>query len=88
MSMRLNPLPSSSDIVSDWKESKERRRRQVASKPKTDNRHNVHEMSIAELNDLDNEEYSENYQDISDVSWEDLDEESSEGEIEDIQKEC
>ena len=41
MSMRLNPLPSSSDIVSHWKASKERRRQQVESKPKTDHRHTV-----------------------------------------------
>ena len=88
MSMRLNPLPSSSDIVSDWKASKERRRLQVASKPRTNNRHKVHELSIAELNELDDEEYREDDQDISDVSWEDLDEEYSKGEIEDIQKEC
>ena len=88
MSMRLNPLPSSSDIVSHWKASKERRRRQVSRKPKTDNLHTVHEMSIAELNELDDEEYSEDEKDISDVSWEDLDEEISEGEMEDIQKEC
>ena len=88
MSMRLNPLPSCSDIVSHWKASKERRRRQVSRKPKTDNLHTVHEMSIAELNELDYEEYSKDEQDISDISWEDLDEEISEGEIEDIQKEC
>ena len=77
MSMRLNPLPSSSDIVSNWKASRERIRRQVASKPNTDNRHNVHEMSIAELNELDDEEYSEDDHDVI-----------SESEIEDIQKEC
>ena len=65
MSMRLNPLPSSSDIMSHWKASKERRRRQVSRKPKTDNLHTVHEMSIAELNELDGEEYSKDEQDIS-----------------------
>ena len=79
MSMRLNPLPSSSDIVSPWKASKERRRRQVSRKPKRDNLHTVHEMSIAELNELDDEEYSEDEPDIWDVSWENLDEEISEG---------
>ena len=79
MSMRLNPLPSSSDIVSPWKASKERRRRQVSRKPKRDNLHTVHEMSIAELNELDDEEYREDEQDIWDISWENLDEEISEG---------
>ena len=79
MSMRLNPLPSSSDTVSPWKASKERRRRQVSRKPKRDNLHTVHEMSIAELNELDDEEYREDEQDIWDISWENLDEEISEG---------
>ena len=65
MYMHLNPLPSSPDIVSHWKASKERIRRQVSRKPKTDNLNTVHEMSIAELNELDDEEYSEDEQDIS-----------------------
>ena len=55
--MHLNPLPSISDIVSQWQASKERR--QKARKPKTDKRLNVHEMCIAELNEFDDEEYSE-----------------------------
>ena len=42
-----------------WKASNEKRLRHVASKTKTDNRYTVHEMSIADLNELDDEEYSE-----------------------------
>ena len=86
MSMRLNPLPFISDILSHWQASKERR--QVSRKPNKDKHHNIHDMSIAELNELDDEDYSEDEIDIADTYWENVEEEISESEVEDIQREC
>ena len=86
MSMSLNPVPESEDIVQHWQNLKIRRRK--ALKPTKIRPVNVHRMTLEELDELDDEDFSEDEKDMEDIQWENAEEEISEGELEFIRQEC
>ena len=66
MSMKLNPVPDSEDIAKHWQDLKTRR--QKALKSTKVRSVNVHQMTLEELDDLDDEDFSEDEKGMKELS--------------------